>query len=75
MVQQKQYNNCLTECMLELAVDHGYVFNEHDFSFVAVCNKIQCYYKTCIQYLKKDGVLIGYAACWSVMMSLNKVLL
>jgi len=61
-VQQKQYNNRLTERMLELAAEHGYVFDEHDFSFVTVRDRIRCYYKSYVQSLKKRGVLIGYAA-------------
>lgn len=31
-VQQKQYNNRLTERLLELAADCGYIFDEHEFS-------------------------------------------
>ena len=29
--QQRQYNNRLTERLLELAARHGYVFDEEDF--------------------------------------------
>lgn len=61
-VQQKQYNNRLTERMLELASENGYVFDDHDFSFVTVRDRIRCYYKSYVQSLKKRGVIIGYAA-------------
>ena len=61
-VQQKQYNNRLTERLLELAADCGYVFDEHEFSFVAVRDRIRCYYKSYVQSLKKRGIVIGYAA-------------
>ena len=61
-VQQKQYNNRLTERLLELAADCGYIFDEHEFSFVAVRDRIRCYYKSYVQSLKKRGIVIGYAA-------------
>ena len=60
--QQKQYNNRLTERLLELAAECGYVFDEHEFSFVAVRDRIRCYYKSYVQSLKKRGIVIGYAA-------------
>lgn len=61
-VQQKQYNNALTERLLELATEHGYVFDERDFNFVTVRDRIRCYYKSFVQSAKKRGVLMGYAA-------------
>jgi hypothetical protein len=61
-IQQKQYNNRLTELLLELAADHGYVFDEHEFSFVTVRDRIRCYFKSYVQSAKKRGVIIGYAA-------------
>jgi hypothetical protein len=61
-VQQKQYNNKLTERLLELAADHGYVFDEEAFSFVTVRDRIRCYFKSYVQSAKKRGVIIGYAA-------------
>jgi len=61
-VQQKQYNNSLTERLLELAVEHGYVFDEEAFSFVTVRDRIRCYFKSYVQSAKKRGVIIGYAA-------------
>eukprot|EP00814_Leptocylindrus_danicus_P019840 CAMPEP_0116032412 /NCGR_PEP_ID=MMETSP0321-20121206/18153_1 /TAXON_ID=163516 /ORGANISM="Leptocylindrus danicus var. danicus, Strain B650" /LENGTH=332 /DNA_ID=CAMNT_0003507841 /DNA_START=212 /DNA_END=1210 /DNA_ORIENTATION=- len=61
-VQQKQYNNMLTERLLELAAHHGYVFDERDFSFVTIRDRIRCYYKSYVQSSKKRGVIIGYAA-------------
>jgi len=61
-VQQKQYNNRLTEKLLSLAADQGYVFDEADFSFVTVRDRIRCYFKSYVQSAKKRGVIIGYAA-------------
>eukprot|EP00566_Odontella_aurita_P010873 CAMPEP_0113568968 /NCGR_PEP_ID=MMETSP0015_2-20120614/24141_1 /TAXON_ID=2838 /ORGANISM="Odontella" /LENGTH=408 /DNA_ID=CAMNT_0000471563 /DNA_START=86 /DNA_END=1312 /DNA_ORIENTATION=- /assembly_acc=CAM_ASM_000160 len=61
-VQQKQYNNLLTERMLALAAESGYIFDEADFSFVTVRDRIRCYYKSYVQSLKKRGIVIGYAA-------------
>ena len=61
-IQQKQYNNRLTERMLELAADHGYVFDESEFSFVTVRDRIRCYFKSYVQSAKKRGIIIGYAA-------------
>eukprot|EP00980_Cylindrotheca_fusiformis_P010670 scaffold2381_cov128-Cylindrotheca_fusiformis.AAC.11 len=61
-VQQKQYNNRLTERLLELAAEHGYIFDETEFSFVTVRDRIRCYFKSYVQSAKKRGVVIGYAA-------------
>jgi len=61
-VQQKQYNNRLTERLLELAAEHGYVFDDSEFSFVTVRDRIRCYFKSYVQSAKKRGVIIGYAA-------------
>lgn len=61
-LQQKQYNNRLTERLLELALSHGYVFDDQAFNFVTVRDRIRCYYKSYVQSSKKRGVIIGYAA-------------
>lgn len=61
-VQQKQYNNRLTERLLQLAAEHGYVFDDVEFSFVTVRDRIRCYFKSYVQSAKKRGVIIGYAA-------------
>jgi len=61
-MQQKKYNNCLTERMLKLASEHGYTFDETEFSFVTVRDRIRCYYKSYVQSMKKRGFVIGYAA-------------
>lgn len=61
-LQQKQYNNRLTERLLGLATEHGYVFDLRDFGFVTVRDRIRCYYKSFVQSAKKRGVLMGYAA-------------
>eukprot|EP00542_Grammatophora_oceanica_P013848 CAMPEP_0194027942 /NCGR_PEP_ID=MMETSP0009_2-20130614/1975_1 /TAXON_ID=210454 /ORGANISM="Grammatophora oceanica, Strain CCMP 410" /LENGTH=322 /DNA_ID=CAMNT_0038667153 /DNA_START=112 /DNA_END=1080 /DNA_ORIENTATION=+ len=60
--QQKQYNNRLTENLLELASKHGYVFDEACFNFVGVRDRIRCYYKSYVQSAKKRGIALGYAA-------------
>jgi hypothetical protein len=61
-MQQKQYNNRLTERLIELAAEHGYVFDKDAFSFVVVRDRIRCYFKSYVQSAKKRGVIIGYAA-------------
>jgi len=61
-VQQKQYNNKLTERLIELAAEQGYVFDDEAFSFVTVRDRIRCYFKSYVQSAKKRGVIIGYAA-------------
>ena len=61
-IQQKQYNNQLTERLLEVAAKHSYVFDENDFNFVAVRDRIRCYYKSYVQSSKKRGIIVGYGA-------------
>jgi hypothetical protein len=61
-MQQKKYNNILTQRLIELASTHGYQFDPRDFSFVTVRDRIRCYFKSYVQSMKKRGVVIGYAA-------------
>jgi hypothetical protein len=61
-VQQKTYNNRLTERLLELATENAYIFDEKEFSFVTVRDRIRCYFKSYVQSAKKRGILMGYAA-------------
>ncbi len=61
-MQQKQYNNRLTERLIELASECGYVFDSKVFTFVAIRDRIRCYFKSYVQSRKKRGVIIGYAA-------------
>jgi hypothetical protein len=61
-VQQKQYNNRLTERLLDLAAEHGYVFDVDEFNFVTVRDRIRCYFKSYVQSSKKRGIVLGYAA-------------
>jgi hypothetical protein len=61
-LQQKHYNNQLTSELLALATKYGYMFDEDDFNFVTVRDRIRCYYKSFVQSAKKRGVLMGYAA-------------
>lgn len=62
-VQQKQYNNRLTERLLDVAAKYGYVFDEADFNFVAVRDRIRCYYKSYVQSAKKRGIIAGHGSC------------
>jgi hypothetical protein len=48
---QKQYNNKLTQGLLDLAAEVGYVFE--GFTFAAVRDRIRCYYKSYVQAVKK----------------------
>mmetsp|Transcript_24006 Transcript_24006/g.66522 ORF Transcript_24006/g.66522 Transcript_24006/m.66522 type:complete len:361 (-) Transcript_24006:1877-2959(-) len=61
-IQQKKYNNRLTEQLLDLAAQHQYIFNEEEFSFVTVRDRIRCFYKSYVQSSKKRGIVLGYAA-------------
>ena len=58
--QQKKYNNKLTERILELADENGYIFDENDFDFVTVRDRVRCYYKSYVQSSKKRGMNKGY---------------
>ena len=49
--EQKQYNNKLTQGLLDLAAEVGYVFEE--FTFAMVRDRIRCYYKSFVQATKK----------------------
>lgn len=61
-VQQKNFNNRLTEQLIEHASKHGYIFDENFFNFVLIRDRIRCYFKSYVQSNKKRGVVIGYAA-------------
>lgn len=61
-LQQKQYNNYLTKQMIQLAAQCHLIFDDNDFSFVSIRDRIRCYYKSYVQSLKKRGVILGYAA-------------
>ena len=54
--EQKQYNNWLTERLLEVASRHNYVFDPDDFNFVAIRDRIRCYYKSYVQTARKRGL-------------------
>lgn len=72
-LQQKQYNNNLTKQMIELAAQCGLIFDDNDFSFVTIRDRIRCYYKSYVQSLKKRGVLLGYAARKAGLVSDNDI--
>jgi len=61
-LQQKKYNNRLTERLLDLASEYFYVFNDDEFGFVTVRDRIRCFYKSYVQSSKKRGIVLGYAA-------------
>lgn len=48
---QKLYNNHLTQGLLDVAAEHGYVFE--GFTFPAVRDRIRCFYKSYVQATKK----------------------
>jgi len=54
--EQKQYNNWLTEQLLEVARTHNYMFDPEDFNFVAIRDRIRCYYKSYVQTARKRGL-------------------
>jgi hypothetical protein len=54
--EQKHYNNWLTERLLEVAARHNYVFDPEEFNFVAVRDRIRCYYKSFVQTARKRGM-------------------
>ena len=54
--EQKQYNNWLTERLLEVAAEHHYAFDPEEFNFVAIRDRIRCYYKSYVQTARKRGV-------------------
>lgn len=59
--EQKHFNNRLTEGLLEMAAKLNYVFDETCFNFVAVRDRIRCYYKSYVQSSKKRGVVVGFS--------------
>jgi hypothetical protein len=58
--EQKQYNNDLTERLLDVAAKHNYEFDRNDFNFVAIRDRIRCYYKSYVQNCKKRGISINH---------------
>ena len=61
-VRQKEYNNRLTERMMDVSKRYGYVFHKDDFDFATIRNRIRCYYKSFVQANKKKGICVSYAA-------------
>lgn len=57
-VEQKQFNNMLTERLIELAEKHSYIFDPEEFNFVAIRDRIRCYYKSYVQTARKRGLLL-----------------
>ena len=57
-VEQKQFNNTLTERLIALAEKQGNVFDPEDFNFVAIRDRIRCYYKSYDQTARKRGLML-----------------
>jgi hypothetical protein len=57
-VEQKQFNNMLTERLIELAEKHSYIFDPEEFNFVAIRDRIRCYYKSYVQTARKRGLML-----------------
>ena len=72
-VEQKTYNNELTQRLIDLASASGYVFDERTFSFVCVRDRIRCYFKSYVQSRKKQGIVIGFAAKRAGLIQANKL--
>ena len=72
-MQQKNYNNRLTERLLQAVSDSGYIFDEEVFTFATVRDRIRCYFKSYAQSRKKRGVIIGYAALRTGLMSKKEI--
>jgi len=53
---QKQYNNWLTERLMEVAEEYRYEFDPEDFNFVGIRDRIRCYYKSYVQTARKRGL-------------------
>lgn len=51
--EQKQFNNWLTDRLLEVAERHQYVFDPEDFNYVGIRDRIRCYYKSYVQTMRK----------------------
>ena len=58
--EQKEYNNRLTQQLLAVAAESGYVFHSGDFDFGSVRDRIRCYYKSYVQANKKKGRIVSY---------------
>jgi len=52
---QKEFNNELTNQLLNLAASSGYIFDR--FLYVEVRDRIRCYYKSYLQSLKQKNSL------------------
>lgn len=48
----------LTERLIALAEKNGYVFDPDDFNFVAIRDRIRCYYKSYVQTARKRGLML-----------------
>ena len=58
--EQKEFNNKLTERLLQVADTNNYIFHANDFDFVSIRDRIRCYYKSYVQANKKKGKIVSY---------------
>jgi len=56
--EQKQYNNWLTDRLLEVAERHRYEFDPEDFNYVGIRDRIRCYYKSYVQTTRKRNMAL-----------------
>jgi hypothetical protein len=61
-VQQRHFNNNLTERLLEFATQYGYLFDTQDFTFVSVRNQVRWFYNSFVRLQKERAARMGYAA-------------
>lgn len=57
-MEQKQFNNKLTQRLIDLANSLGYTFDPSEFNFVQIRDRIRCYFKSYVQSRKKKGIAI-----------------
>lgn len=57
-MEQKNYNNKLTQSLIDLATTIGYSFDPAEFNFVQVRDRIRCYFKSYVQSRKKRGISV-----------------
>ncbi|GKY99005.1 hypothetical protein MPSEU_000856200 [Mayamaea pseudoterrestris] len=55
-LEQKQYNNWLTQQLIQKAEASNLYFDPQDFNFVAIRDRIRCYYKSYVQTARKRGL-------------------
>jgi len=54
-MEQKKYNNALTQKLIKLASSNNYIFDDRDFSFSNIRDRIRCFYKSFVQCIRKKN--------------------